>query len=151
MPKKNRVTLSDAERQELTELIRSGKSSSRKLTRARVLLKSDENVDDWTDVRIAEALDVCVRVVEDVRKRFVEGGVKAAIDRRPQPARPEKHKIDGPAEAKLTMLACSVAPEGYGRWTLNLLADRMIELKFVDTVSHETVRKALKKANSSHG
>lgn len=151
MPKKNRVALSQAQRKELTELIRAGTSPSRKLTRARILLKADENAADWTDRQIAEALDVAIRTVEDVRKRFADGCVRAAITRRPQPARPEKRKIDGPAEAKLTMLACSAAPEGHARWTLNLLAGRMVELKFVDSISHETVRKALKKATSSRG
>ena len=146
MPKKNRVVLSAAERRELIKLIRAGRSPSRKLTRARIVLKADEKEDGWTDAQISKPLDVGIRMIENVRKRFAEGGVGFAIERRPQPARPQKRKIDGTNEAQLTMLACGAAPEGHARWSLNLLAGSMIELKFVDTVSYETVRNALKKS-----
>lgn len=151
MPKKHCVALSKSQRQELTDIIARGSSSSRRLTRVRILLKADQNGDAWTDEQISDALDVAVATVEKTRRRFAEGGVNGAIERRPQPARPQKRKIDGAAEAKLTMLACSAPPDGQARWTLNLLAERMVELKFVDAVSYETVRKVLKKAISSRG
>ncbi len=151
MPKKNRVALSDAERRELMDLVRAGTSSARKLTRVRILLKADENADAWHDQQIVAALDVGLRTVEQTRQRFAAGGVKAAVERRPQPPRPEKRKLDGVAEAQLTKLCCGVAPEGHERWSLHLLAEHMVKLEFVDSVSHETVRKALKKAPSSRG
>jgi transposase len=130
-------------------LISSGIASARKLTRARILLKADE---DWTDKRISEALDVGTATVERVRKRFVEWGGIKAIERR-KPRRRYERKIDGDAEARLVALACSAPPEGRTRWTLQLLADKLVTLEEVDidSVSHETVRQVLKKTGLSLG
>lgn len=144
MPKKKYIVdLTPDEREELETLISSGKSSARKLTRARILLKADE---DWTDAAISEALDVGTATVERVRKRFVEWGGITAINRR-KPRRRYERKIDGDAEARLIALACSAPPEGREHWPLRLLADRLVTLEAVDieSVSHETVRQVLKK------
>ena len=140
MPKKKYiVNLTSEEREALEALISSGIASARKLTRARILLKADE---DWTDKRISEALDVGTATVERVRKRFVEWGGIKAIERR-KPRRRYERKIDGDAEARLVALACSAPPEGRTRWTLQLLADKLVTLEEVDiySVSYETVRK----------
>ena len=143
MPKKKYIVkLTPDEREELETLISSGKSSARKLTRARILLKADEG---WIDKAISEALDVGTATVERVRKRFVETGLEA-INRR-KPRRQYERKIDGNAEAYLIALACSAPPKGRKRWTLRLLADKLVTLEEVDieSVSHETVRQVLKK------
>jgi transposase len=150
MPKKKYiVNLTSEEREALEALISSGIASARKLTRARILLKADE---DWTDKRISEALDVGTATVERVRKRFVEWGGIKAIERR-KPRRRYERKIDGDAEARLVALACSAPPEGRTRWTLQLLADKLVTLEEVDidSVSHETVRQVLKKTGLSLG
>ena len=130
-------------------MISSGADSARKLTRARILLKADEG---WTDEAIADALDVGRATVERVRKRFVEWGGISAIERR-KPRRRYERKLDGKAEAHLIALACSAPPEGRDRWTLRLLAERVVQLEQVDveSVSHETVRQVLKKTSSSPG
>ena len=152
--KKYHVKLIDEQRLELQRLVNSGKESARKITRARILLKADEGK---TDPQIADALDVSVRTAERVRQRFATGGdsdnaARAAIERRPQPLRPQKRKLDGEAEAKLVMLACSQPPEGHGHWTLDLLADRMVRLNYVPApVSRDTIGRALKKTRSSRG
>ena len=145
--KKYVVTLTGEERQELQALIRSGKASALKLARARILLKADAAAGgpDWPDGRIAEALEVGLATVARVRQRFVELGVAAALERRKQ-ARPSRERtLDGRAEAKLIALACSAPPRGRTAWTLQLLADRLVELRVVDAVSDETVRRTLKK------
>jgi len=149
MPKKKYiVNLAEEERRELEALISSGAEKARKLTRARILLKADEG---WTDTAISEALDVGRSTVERVRKRFVDSGL-AAITRRKSRRRYER-KLDGHAEARLIALACSAPPKGRKRWTLRLLADKLVLLEEVDvdTVSHETVRQVLKKTNLSLG
>jgi transposase len=148
MPKKKYIVdLTVEEREELEALISSGVDSARKLTRARILLKADEG---WTDKAISEALDVGRATVERVRKRFVEWGGIAAIERR-KPRRRYERKLDGDAEARLIALACSAPPEGYERWTLRLLAERVVQLKAVDveSVSHEAVRQVLKKRHQA--
>jgi len=150
MPKKKYiVNLTSEEREALDTLISSGVASARKLTRARILLKADEG---WTDRRISEALDVGTATVERVRKRFVEWGGIKAIERR-KPRRRYERKIDGDAEARLVALACSTPPEGRTRWTLQLLADKLVTLEEVDidSVSYETVRQVLKKTGLSLG
>jgi len=154
--KKYKVTLTAAERQELSQLIASGKAAAQKLTHARILLKADAGPGGpaWTDQRIAQALEVNVTTVERLRQRFVEQGVEAALVRKKQdhPSRPPK--LDGAAEARLIALACSAPPEGRKAWTLQLLADKLVELEVVDSVSYETVRQVLKKttpANSAGG
>ena len=138
--KKHIVKLTPEERQELRQLISSGQARARTLTRARILLKADEN---WSDEFISEALDVGVATVQRVRKRFVEGGLQALHNRKPQ--RKYRRKLDGKAEAHLIALSCSSPPEGHKRWTLRLLAERLVSLEEVESVSHETVRQMLKK------
>jgi transposase len=151
--KKYLVTLTAEEREHLTGLLSAGKRSALTLTRARILLKADQadGGPAWTDERIADALDCGLRTIERLRQRFVEVGLEAALGRKPQdrPSRPRK--LDGAAEARLIALACSVPPDGRAAWTLQLLADRLVELKVVDAVCDETVRRALKKTNSSRG
>jgi transposase len=149
--KKYLVTLTAEERQHLTKLLSAGKRSARTLTRARILLKADQAPGGpaWGDARIAEALGCGLRTVERVRQRFVERGLDDALAHKPQdqPSRPRK--FDGAAEARLIALACSAPPAGRARWTLKLLADKLVELEVFDSVSDEAVRRVLKKTNSS--
>jgi transposase len=149
MAKKYRVTLSAAERDELAALISKGKAAARKLAHARVLLQVDESEAGAmsTDEQVAQALNLSRRTVERVRERFVEQGLSAALLPQASTRRYER-AFDGAQEARLIALACSAPPEGTSRWTLRLLAEQAVELKIVDTVSHETVRQALKKTNS---
>jgi transposase len=151
--KKYKVTLTPDERNSLQVLITAGKAAALKLTRARILLKADAapGGPGWTDVRIAEALEVDVTTVERLRERFVEQGLEAALDRKKQDQPSRQRTLDGQAEARLIALACSQPPQGRVRWTLRLLADRLVELEIVDTVSMETVRRTLKKTSSSRG
>jgi transposase len=144
--KRYRVTLTVEEREALGGMIARGKGDARKLAHARVLLQADASAGgpDWTDTRIAEAVRVSVRTIERVRQRFVEEGLEAALRPRPSP-RVYARKLDGAQEAKLVALACSEPPEGKQRWTLRLLAERMVELEVVPELSHETVRQTLKK------
>src|SRR5256712_9533976 len=139
--KKYIVTLDDEERGALRAMITAGKASARKLMHARILLKAERRKKhrEWEDPRIAAALDVAVSTIEKVRQRLVEGGLEAALVPRP-PRREYARKLDGKEEAHLIALACSTPPEGHGRWTLRLLADRMVRLEHVDSLSHETVR-----------
>jgi transposase len=152
MKKKYIVTLTDEERQMLQEMLSRGKAAARKLTHARILLKADATPSgpDWSDDRIAEALDIGRATVERVRKQFVEEGLEAALERRP-PRRQYRRKLDGDGEAHLVALACQEPPEGRSRWTLQLLADRMVALEYVDDISYQTVRRTLKKTRSSLG
>ena len=146
MPKKKYlVTLDQAEREELQQLLRSGTHPTRKITRARILLSA---ADGYTDRQIAAALGVGRATVERTREGFVERGLEA-LNERPRPGK--KPKLDGKAKAHLIAEACSDAPEGQARWTMQLLADRLVELKVVETISDETVRRALKKTSSSPG
>ena len=146
------VTLTSDERATLWELISSGKAAARKLSHARILLKADssEGGTGWSDSVISQALDVGTATVERVRKRFVEEGLEAALGRR-SPRREYKRKLDGDGEAHLIALACSESPQGSARWTLRLLADRMVALGYIDELSYQTVRRVLKKANLSLG
>lgn len=146
MKKKYIVTLTQEERQELQTMLSKGRAAARKLAHARILLKADasEGGPAWNDDAIAEGLEVGRATVERVRKQFVEEGLEAALDRR-KPRRQYQRKLDGDGEAHLIALACSQAPEGRSRWTLRLLADRMVQLEQVDHLSHETVRQVLKK------
>ena len=150
MTKKYRVTLSAAERDELTTLLGKGKASARKLAHARVLLQVDESTAEAgsTDEQAAQALNLSRRTVERVRERFVEQGLAAALLPKPSTRRYER-AFDGAQEAQLITLACSTPPAGKSRWTLRLLAEQAVEWKIVDTVSHESVRQTLKKTNSS--
>lgn len=144
--KRYRVTLTDDERTMLHEFISSGKAAARTLTHARILLKADqgEGGPGWTDEAICDALDVGLSTVLRVRERFVEEGLKAAWHRR-APRRDYRSKVDGECEAHLVALACSAPPEGQKRWTLRLLADKMVEIEYIEAISHETVRQVLKK------
>lgn len=147
MNKMYRVTLTPAERDELGGLLAHGKADVRRLKHAQILLKADqaEGGPSWPDTRIAEALDVGITTVERVRQRFVEEGLAAALNPYRGGKRIYQRKLDGTQEAHLIALACSAPPAGRGRWTLRLLARRMVELAYVDTLSYETVRQTLKK------
>ncbi len=133
-------------------MITSGLPPARTLTHARILLKADqaEGGPAWTDEAIRDALDVGLSTISRVRERFVEQSIDDALHRRSTP-RPRQRLLDGTEEAHLLALTCSAAPEGNERWTLRLLADKMVELEYVDRVSHETIRQVLKKMNSSRG
>ena len=146
------VRLSAEERLTLQVMIDKGRGSADKLLRARIFLKAD--VSDagpgWTDLEIADAFAVGASTVHRLRQRLVEEGLAAALLRKPQSTR-RPTKLDGAQEAKLIAIACSAAPGGRARWTLQLLADKLVELKVVESISDETVRQRLKKTNSSRG
>jgi transposase len=150
MVKKYHVTLTPEERASLEAMVATGKAAARKLAHARVLLKADEaeGGPGWPDVAIAEALDVGLATVARVRQRFVDEGLDAALVPRPT-SRVYAHKLDGENEARLVTLACSAPPEGRSRWTLALLADRLVALGHVadGRLSYETVRRTLKKTS----
>jgi transposase len=149
---KFRVALEIEERAALEGLVSKAKAAGRKLTHARILLLADASHGEaHTDEDIIAALGTSPKTVARVRKRFVTEGIEAAIDHRPQPARPDKIKIKGDVEQKLIELACTDPPRGRGHWTLRLLADEMVVLGLADSVSTETVRQALKKTTSSPG
>jgi hypothetical protein len=152
MAKKYFVTLTGEERQELGCLINRGKAAARKLMHARVVLKADSGPEGpgWKDERIAEALDINLTTVEGVRKLFVLEGLEAALSRR-APRREYTRKLDGRGEAHLVALTCGPPPQDQPCWTLQLLADKLVELEYVDSVSTETVRRTLKKTKSSRG
>jgi len=152
MKKKYIVTLTAAERRMLQEMLSRGKAAARKLVHARILLKADAGPagPGWNDDAIAEGLDVGRATVERVRKEFVEDGLEAALERR-KPRRQYERALDGDGEAHLIALACQKPPEGRSRWTLRLLADRLVELEYVEQVSYQTVRRTLKKMNLSLG
>jgi transposase len=147
--KKYIVRLSGEERKSLNRLVSSGKGPARMFTRARILLKADvgEGGPGWPDEKIAEALDVTIQTIERVRKQLVEDGLEAVLNRRKYVQKVSRKKLDGDAEAHLIALACTDAPEGYTRWSLRLLANRMVELGYVESISHEAVRRVLKKTN----
>ena len=142
------VSLDDGQRAELEKVVRSGVWPARKVIHARILLRADEGE---TDGEVAEAVEVGVATVERVRRRFAEQGLEAALERKPQPPRPAKKALDGAGEAHLIALACSEPPDGRPEWTLRLLADRVVELKYAEAVSYETVRRVLKKVRPSRG
>jgi hypothetical protein len=150
---KFKVTLTAEERTALEHLASVGKAAARKLAHARILLLADEGPGGprRTDEEVVEALQVSFSTIARVRKRFVTEGVEAAIDHRPQPPRPEKVKLTGAAEEQLIELACSDPPEGRCCWTLQLLADRLVALGHVASISREAVRRALKKTTSGPG
>jgi transposase len=144
---KYQVDLAEAERAQLLGLISKGKHGARTLARARILLKADEG--NLTDEGIAEALNVGYATVGRVRQRFVEEGLECALKEGPRPG--AKPKLDERQCAHLIAVACSEAPEGHDHWTLRLLANKVVELGFAETYSHEAVRQTLKKTTSSHG
>src|SRR5688572_19604512 len=144
--KTHRVRLTNDERQALEALVRKGRGAARRLARARVLLKADEGPSGpgWTDEAIAAALEVSSGTVERLRKRAVLEGPLAAIEHRASPA-PPRRKLDGRQEAQLIALSCGAAPDGREGWSLRLLAQKMVDLDYVDCISYETVRRTLKK------
>jgi hypothetical protein len=146
MRKMYRVTLSQAERKQLLEMTRKGTSSALRQAHARVLLQADESEDGLSrsDAEIHDALGIAVSTIERIRQRFVEDGLEAALDRKPT-TRLYERLLDGKAEAHLIALACSDPPEGHAQWSVRLLADRMVVLEYVESVSRETVRRRLKK------
>jgi transposase len=148
--KRYRVTLTDAERDELRHLITTGKAAARTLMHARILLKADAPAGEHGlfDVDIARAVETSVSTVERVRQRFVEEGLPAALVPH-VPTAPRPTKLDGRGEARLIAEACSQPPAERARWTLQLLADRLVELQVVESISYETVRRTLKKTSSS--
>jgi hypothetical protein len=144
MNKKFIVRLSDEERIVCQEIGKKLKGSSQKVRRAQILLKADADGPAWSDSRIAEAFDCRVQTIENVRKRLVVEGFEQALERNKRADPPTPCKLDGEAEAKLIAMRLGKPPAGYGHWTLHLLADEMVALEIVDSISHETVRKVLK-------
>ena len=147
--KRYKVTLDADERQYLHDLTAAGQAAARKLAHARILLEADaaDGGPAWHDGRIADALEVSCATVERVRQRLVEQGLDAALDRKQRERPAREIKLDGRAEARLIALACSAPPEGRATWTMQLLADKLVELEVVDSISDETVRLALKKTS----
>jgi transposase len=152
MAEKYRVTLTPEERDQLTQMTTTGKAAAAKLRHARVLLKADASAlgPRCRDEDIACACEVSPSTIARVRKAFVQGGLSAALERR-RPTGRQYRKLDGAQEAQLIAVACSAPPQGQARWTLKLLADRLVELEVVAAVSAETVRRTLKKTTSSRG
>lgn len=152
MKKRYLVTLTVEEHQELQALVSAGKAAARNLTRARILLLADEGEAGpaKSDPEITDALGCGRATVERVRKQFVEEGLEETLTRKPT-LRTYENRLDGKAEAHLVAIACGAPPEGRARWTLRLLADRMVALGHVESVSHETIRMTLKKTISNRG
>jgi len=150
--KKYIIDLSPEERNYLEETTNKGKTAAYKMNHARILLKADINQEGegWTDSKISESLNIGHATIERVRKRFVEEGMESALNRREQKKR-RLRIIDGEKEAYLIAIACSETPVGKSNWTLQMLADKMVELKVVEQVSTETIRQTLKKTNSNPG
>ncbi len=145
MNKKFIVRLSDEERGVCQEIIKKLKGSSQKVRRAQILLKVDADGPGWSDSRIADAFNCRVQTIENLRKRLVTEGFELALDRKKRQEPPTPCQLDGEAEAKLIAMRLGKPPAGYGHWTLQLLADELVTLEVVDSISHETVRKTLKK------
>jgi transposase len=145
MNKKFNVRLSEEERGVCKDVIKKLKGTSQKVRRAQILLKADADGPAWTDTRIAEAFNCRVQTIETLRKRLVTEGFELALDRKKRQEPPTPCKLDGEAEAKLIAMRLGKPPAGYGHWTLHLLADELVALEVVDSISHETVRKTLKK------
>ncbi len=152
MHQQYRVCLSEDDRDYLANLIGVGTSAARRLQHARMLLHADQQPTGpgWPDQRIAEAVAVSQPTISRVRKQYVEEGLEAALNRR-APRREYRRTLDGRQEARLIALTCSEPPDGQARWSLRLLADRLVELEVVETISYQTVRTTLKKTNSSPG
>jgi len=145
MNKKYIVRLSDDERSMCQEVLKKLKGSSQKVRRAQILLKADADGPAWPDLKIAEAFNCRVQTIESLRKRLVIEGFELALEGKKRQEPPRPPKLDGAGEAKLIALRLGKPPAGYGRWTLQLLADELVALEVVDSISHETVRATLKK------
>ena len=153
MPAKQfKVILDEFQRDYLIDLISSGTNSARKLTRARILLKADESEfgPAYADEEIREAVEVSIPTIERTRKTFVLEGLTAALTPK-KPSKPPNPKFDGEKEAHLIALVCSDPPQGCARWSLRVLADKMVELEHFSSISHEAIRRVLKKTNSNLG
>lgn len=152
MPKKYIVKLKRNERTQLQTLIQNGQGSAKVLTHARILLKADQTQGQpgWTDEAISDAFDISVATIERVRQKYVCHGLDAAVKRRVR-SRERARRLGGVQEAHLIALACSPVPEGHAHWTMRLLAEKMVTLEYVEELSHETVRRTLKKMNLSRG
>lgn len=149
--KKYIVSLTKEEQKSLEDLTKTGKAAAAKINHAKILLKADINREEggWKDQAISIALDISVSTIEQVRQRFVEEGLESALNPRRRTYSPKK--LDGEIEAHLIAIACSEAPEGSSRWTLRLLADKLVSLGYVENISHESVRQVLKKTSLSLG
>lgn len=147
-----KVTLTENEREQLKAILSKGKHSSLQFRHACILLNSDESEHGQkvSNEQIAQVLHSNTKTVERLKQRFVEEGFEACIDRKAY-RQVKETKVDGDFEAHLVAISCSKAPEGYGRWSLRMLADKMIELKYVESISHETIRQVLKKTKLSRG
>ena len=145
MQKKYIVRLSDAERDECEQVIKKLKGTAQKVRRAQILLKADVNGAAWSDAKIADAFDCSTRTVEKLRQRLVDEGFATALNGKKRATPPRARKLDGVAEAKLIALRLGKPPAGYGQWTLQLLADQLVSLEIVESISYETVRQTLKK------
>lgn len=145
MNKKYIVRLSRKEREELEDVIRRLKGSSQKARRARILLKADVRGPNWTDAKIAEAFSCRVQTVENLRKRLVTEGFRTALDGKPRETPPRQKSLDGKQEAKVIAMRLGKPPKGYANWSLRLLAEHVVELGLVKSISHETIRRTLKK------
>jgi hypothetical protein len=152
MPRKYLVELSGKERAYLEGIVTKGRASARRRQHAQILLKTDEgrHGPGWSDARVAEAFGVSIRTVGRVRERLVERGLEDSLVRR-LAEQPPRLKLDGAGQARLSSLACSQAPSGYRRWTIRLLAEKLVQLHVVDSIGRETVRKTLKKTRLSLG
>jgi transposase len=144
--KSHRVKLSEHERQYLQRIVESGKDKARKITRCRILLLADE-AKGKTDEQIADVLGVCLATIFNIRRRYHKGGLERAIQEEPRSGQPPK--FNGKSMAKITAIACSKPPEGRSKWSLRLLADRVVELDIVETISYNSVRNILKKTSSN--
>ncbi len=145
MNKKYIVRLSEEERSKLKEVIKKLKGTAQRVRRAQIMLKADINGPNWTDQKIAEALDCGIKTVENVRLRLVTEGFEIALNGKKRETPPIAKLLSGEQEAKLMAMRLGSPPDGYGSWSLRLIANRMVELEIVDTISHETVRRTLKK------
>lgn len=143
------VRLQAAERDELKDLVSKGKTAAYKIRHANILLRVDADGPNWSDEQAARAFGCHLNTVRNVRQRFVAQGLEAALERKKQEKPSRQPIIDGEAEARLIKIACGQPPQGRNKWTMQLLAERMVELKVVESVCKETVRQALKKMNSS--
>ena len=145
MPKRYIVRLTDEERQTLMQVVGKLKGSSQKVRRAQVLLKADADGPGWTDARIAEAFGCRAQTVENIRERLVTQGFQLTLDGQPRAKPPREKLLDGEQEAKLIAMRLGSPPPGFSNWTLRLLAERVVALEIVKSISHETVRRTLKK------
>lgn len=145
MEKKYIVRLTEAEHETCREVIKKLKGTSQKVRRAQILLKADADGSAWTDRQIAEAFCCRTKTIENIRQRFVEQGFEQTLERKKSQKPPVNKRLDGQQEAKVIATRLGPPPQGYANWTLRLLARRIVELEIVETISHETVRQALKK------